>query len=185
MKRKRVTGILALSVFGVMALTGCATSTQTGAGGGPGDTGLRAVIGRAIGTIRGALSAPQLERSRAEVVASNRYTPNHGNRLIVEGVEVIPEVARPGDEIRVKVRYSVLAPDPQAMIPVTETWLFKLKNQPLGEPIRKPLQYKAQGGHSSTYKFTVTSDFSPGTYHVFVTISNGTTSQSVGKSFSI
>jgi hypothetical protein len=129
--------------------------------------------------------APQLERSRAEVVAYSRYTPNQGNRLIVEGAEVVPAVAKPGDEVRVKVRYSVLAPDPQAMIPVTETWLFKFKNQPIGESIRKPLQYKAQGGYSSTYKFNVTPDFSPGNYHVLVTISNGKTSQSIGKSFSI
>jgi hypothetical protein len=44
--------------------------------------------------------------------------------LIVEWAEVVPAVAKPGDEVRVKVRYSVLAPNPQATIPVTETWLF-------------------------------------------------------------
>jgi hypothetical protein len=81
--------------------------------------------------------------------------------LIKEGAEVMPAVAKPGDEVRVKVRYSVLAPDPHATIPITETWLFTFKNQPVGEPIRKPMQYKAQGGYSSTYKFKVTPDFPP------------------------
>lgn len=74
---------------------------------------------------------------------------------------MMPAVAKPGDEVRVKVRYSVLAPDPHATIPITETWLFTFKNQPVGEPIRKPMQYKAQGGYSSTYKFKVTPDFPP------------------------
>lgn len=180
MKRKRVVSISAIILIacGVLSLTGCATSPE-------GDSGLRAVIGRAIAAITGAASTPQLERSRAEVVASSRYTPAQGNRLIVEGAEVTPEVARPGDEVRIKVRYSVLAPDPQVLVPVSEVWLFKFRNRPLGEAIRKPLQHKAQGGYSSTYKFIVTADFSPGTYRVIVTISNVTTSQSIEKSFTI
>lgn len=97
----------------------------------------------------------------------------------------MPEVARLGDEVRVKVWYSVLAPDPWVLIPVTETWQFKLKDQSVGQPIRKPMQHKAQGTYSSTYKFTITSDFPPGNYHVVVTISNGKTSRSIGKNFSI
>ena len=103
----------------------------------------------------------------------------------MKGTEVVPAVARPGDEVRVKVRYSVLAPDPQTTIPVTETWLFLFRNQPVGEPIRKPKENKAQGGYSSTYKFKITPDFPRGTYQVLVTISNGTTSRSIGKNFSI
>ena len=103
----------------------------------------------------------------------------------MEGAEVVPSVARSGDEVRVKVQYSVLAPDPQATVPVSETWQFRFKNQPVGEPIRKPMQYKAQGGYSSTYKFNVTPDFPPGNYHVLVTISNGKASRSIGRNFSI
>ena len=200
MKRKRVTSIFVLVAFGAMTLTGCATTEQKGAAvGGLGGAGLGAAIGAAtggsawlgaliggaIGSVAGALIAPELERSRAEAVAHSRYKAKQGHRLIVEGAEVVPAVARPGDEVRVKVRYSVLAPDPRATIPVTETWLFMFKNQPVGEPIRKPLQYKAQGGYSSTYKFNVTPDFPPGNYHVLVTISNGKTSRSIGKNFSI
>jgi hypothetical protein len=105
--------------------------------------------------------------------------------LIVEAAEVIPEVARFGDEVRVKLWYSVLAPDPWALIPVTETWQFKFKDQPVGKPIRRPMQYKAQGTYSSTYKFAITSDFPPGNYQVLVTISNGKTSRSIGRKFSI
>ena len=98
---------------------------------------------------------------------------------------MVPAVAKPGDEVCVKVRYSVLAPDPQATIPVTETWLFLFKNQPVEEPIRKPKENKAQGGYSSTYRLKVTLDFPRGTYQVLVTIGNGTTTQSIGKNFSI
>lgn len=179
MKRKRTIRIFVLTAFGVMMLSGCVTSTQN-------TTGFGGFIERAVGTIMGATSTFQLERSRTAAIAYHRYTPQQGHLLIVEGAEVIPEVARPaGDEVRVKVWYSVLAPDPWALIPVTETWQFKFKNQPVGEPIRKPMQYKAQGGYSSTYKFNVTPDFPPGNYHVLVTISNGKISRSIGKNFSI
>lgn len=178
MKIKRTIRILVMTACGAMALTGCVTSTQN-------TTGLGGFIERAVGTMTGAVSTLQLERSRAEAVAYSRYTPQQGHRLIVEGAEVISEVPRLGDEVRVKVRYSVLAPDPWALVPVTETWQFKFKDQPVGQPIRKSMQHKAQGTYSSTYKFTITSDFPPGSYHVIVTISNGKTSRSIGKNFSI
>lgn len=200
MRSKRLTSILVVGAFGTMTLTGCATSSQKGAAVGGlsgaglgaaisaatgGNAWLGALIGGVVGSVAGALIAPELERSRAEAVAQTRYTPKQGRRLILEGAEIVPAIAKPGDEIRVKVRYSVLAPDPQATVPVSETWQFKFKNQPVGEPIRKPMQYKAQGGYSSTYKFNVTRDFPPGNYHVLVTISNGKISRSIGRSFSI
>lgn len=178
MKTKRATGILVLAAFWAMTLVGCVTSTQS-------NTGFGSFIERTVGTLTGAVSTLQLERSRASAIAYHRYRPQQGHLLIVEGTEVIPEVARRGDEVRVKVRYSVLAPDPWALIPVTETWQFKFKDQPVGEPIRKSMQHKAQGTYSSTYKFAITSDFPPGNYQVLVTISNGKTSRSIGKSFSI
>jgi hypothetical protein len=200
MKSKRLTSIFVLVALGGMTLTGCATSSRTGAAvGGVGGAGLGAMIsaatggnawlgaliGGAVGSVAGALIAPELERSRAEAVAHSHYKPKHGHRLIVEEAEVVPTIARPGDEVRVKVRYSVLAPDPQATIPVTETWQFLFKNHPVGEPIRKPTHNKVQGGYSSTYKFKVTPDFPPGNYHVLVTINNGRMSRSIGRSFSI
>lgn len=200
MNRKWATSIFVVTAFAAMTFSGCATSSQTGAtAGGLGGAEIRAaidkaagggglietLIGKAVSALAEGVIAPQLERSRVEAVTHSHYTPQQGHRLIVEGAEVVPAVAKPGDEVRVKVRYSVLAPNPQATIPVTETWLFKFKNQPVGEPIRKPIQYKAQGGYSSTYKFKVTPDFPPGTYQVLVTISNGKTSRSIGKNFSI
>ncbi len=117
----------------------------------------------------------------------NDYTPTQGNLLLVKGPEVMPSVARPGDEVQIKVWYTVLAPDPQAKVPVMETWVFKINNQQVGDPIVRPMQEKAQGEYSSTYKFTVPRNVPPGVYQyeVLVTISNGTMTQSVAKSFSI
>ncbi len=196
MKSKWLARIVVLIACWAMTLTACATTDQKRAAGDGGlgatiDTAtgggkvLGALIEGAFGKVKGALIVHQLERLRAEVVASNRYTPKQGHRLIVERAEVVPAVARPGDEVRVKVRYSVLAPDSQATIPVTETWQFLFKNQPVGEPIRKPKENRTQGGYSSTYKFKVTPDFPRGTYQVLVTISNGTTSRSIVKTFSM
>ena len=178
MKIKRTIRVFVLTACGALALGGCVTSTQN-------TTGLGGFIERAIGTLTGAVSTLQLERSRAEAVTYHRYKPKQGHLLIVNGAEVMPEVARLGDEIRVKVWYSVLASDQWALIPVTETWQFKFKDQPIGQPIRKTMQHKAQGTYSSTYKFNVTPDFPPGNYHILVTISNGKTSRSIGKNFSI
>jgi len=190
-----------------MILGGCATYTQTGAlvggatgagigagigaaVGGRGGALIGALIGGAVGTAAGAAIGQhydKLERTRAEAVAYTDYTPTKGNLLLVERAEVIPSVARPGDEVQIKVWYSVLAPDPQTKVPVTETWVFKVNNQQVGDPIVRPTQEKVQGGYSSTYKFTVPRNVTPGVYQyeVLVTISNGTMTQSVAKSFSI
>lgn len=178
MIRTRATSLFVIIALGALTLSGCVTSTQS-------NTGFGSFVEHAVGTFTGAISTLQLERSRAAAIAHHRYRPQQGQLLIVEAAEVIPEVARLGDEVRVKVRYSVLAPDPLALIPVTETWQFKFKDQPVGKPIRKSMQHKAQGTYASTYKVTITSNFPPGNYHVLVTISNGKTSRSIEKSFSI
>lgn len=89
MKIKRTTRILVMTACGALALTGCVTSTQN-------TTGLGGFIERAVGTPTGAVSTLQLERSRAAAATYHRYTPPQGYLLIVDGAEVMPEMARRG-----------------------------------------------------------------------------------------
>lgn len=205
MMKRQTIRTLGLITLGILILNGCATYTQTGAATGAlGGAGLGAILGGAIGGGRGALIGAgigavtggiagaavgqyldQQERTRVESVSNLDYTPTKGNMLVVSGADVTPPVAKPGDEVRIKVQYDVLAPDAQAQIPVTETWVFMFNNQPYGEPITRPTRYVGQGGHSSTYKFMVPSNYPPGEYQVRVEINNGTMTQSVEARFSI
>lgn len=197
--RRIVAGVV-LVAFVVVGFGGCATKTETGAAIGAGTgaaagavlgaifggkrgaaigAGLGAILGAAVGAGVGKYFDDKEERSRAESVRAVAYTPAQGNLLSVSGSEVVPRPARPGDEVRVKVSYDLLTPDPEQTVPVTETWLVMYQDKPVGDAIVRPIQYKVQGGHSSTFKFGVTKDFLPGEYVVIMRISNGQTERSV------
>ncbi len=203
---RKVVSIILLFIFVIAWGSGCATHAQTGAAvGGVTGAGAGAAIGAAAGGGRGALFGAliggvvgtitgaaigkhfddQVERTRAQSVSYVDYTPGQGNVLRVTGTEATPPVVKPGDEVRIKVTYDVLASDPRSAVQVSETWVVMHKNEQVGDPIVRPNQYKPQGGHSSTLKFAVNKDFLPGEYQVHVTVTNGVLSQSVQSQFSI
>jgi osmotically inducible lipoprotein OsmB len=202
---RRTLVVMAIGGLLTLGMTGCPTHQQTGAlaggvlGGGAG-AGIGAILGGkhgaiaggAIGTILGTTTGAvigerfdaQAERTRAQSVQSIAYKPTQGNTLIVAGLEALPAVAEPGGEVKIKLTYDVLAPDPRQPMPVTETWVFSREHTELAT-IKRPVQYRVQGGHSSTYVFAVTKDMLPGSYQVLVNISNGEQHRSVTAPFSI
>ena len=201
-------GVVSLVIIALLSgsLGGCATKTQTGAGVGAatgaavgailggifgGKTG--AVIGAGAGAIfGGAVGAgigkhfeDKAERDRAQSVGALAYKPERGNIIRVGDSVVTPMPARPGDEVRVKVSYDILAPDPYQTIPISEQWVVLYEGKPLVDPIAREVQQKSQGGHSSTFKFTVNKDFLPGEYDVITTISNGQSQRQVRSSIRV
>jgi hypothetical protein len=201
--RQMLAGIVIAGFF-ALAMAGCSTHKETGAltggvlGGGAG-AGLGAilggergaiaggVIGVLVGTTAGAVIGErfdeQAERTRTQSVKSTNYQPSQGNTVVVSGLEAAPTVAKPGDEVKIKLTYDVLAPDPSQSVPVTETWIFTRHNEQLTR-LERPLQ-KTQGGHSSTYTFTVPQDSLPGQYEARVTVTNGTVTRSAQTHFAI
>jgi predicted lipid-binding transport protein (Tim44 family) len=194
--RKTITSIVIGSLL-TIGMTGCATHKETGAaaggllGGGTGavigvifggEKGAIAgsVIGVLLGTTAGAVIGEhfdeQAERTRAQSVKSTAYKSSQGPTLVVSGLAATPRVVRPGDEVKIKLTYDVLAPDPTRPVPVTETWVFMRNNEPLTH-LERPLQ-KAQGGHSSIFTFTLPWDALPGEYIALVTVSNGAVTRS-------
>lgn len=197
--RRILSGLLIITLVSV-GFGGCATKTQTGAGvgaatgaalgaaiggavGGRGGVligaGIGVVLGAAIGAGLGKYFEDREERKRAESVRVVAYNPQQGNLISVGGSDVSPVPAKPGDQVRVKVSYDLLTPNPEQMVPVTERWLVMYDGKPVGQPIVRPTQHKSQGGHSSTFKFDVNKDFLPGEYLVITTISNGESERSI------
>jgi hypothetical protein len=176
-----------------LSLSGCATHGQTGTlvGGAAGaavGAGLGgaiggktgALVGGALGTMVGSATGAGIgdhfdnkqERDREEVIRSDGYASTRDPVLGLVGIEAIPAVVSPGDEVRVRVTYDILAPDPQQQIPVTETWIFTHNNQELTR-VARPEELKDQGEHSSTFRFSMADEAIPGPYEAIVTISNG------------
>jgi hypothetical protein len=188
----------------ILGMTGCSTHQQTGAlaggvlGGGAGagigsllggkhgaiaGGAIGAILGTTAGAVIGERFDAQAERTRAQSVQSIAYKPAQGNTLVVSGFEASPPVAKLGNQVDIKLTYDVLAPDPRQPVPVTETWVFTRNNGQLTR-FERPLQ-KAQGGHSSTYTFTVPQDALPGEYVAHITVSNGTVTRSAETRFTI
>lgn len=201
---RQVVSCLLLIAFVSVGFGGCATKTQTGAGigavtgagvgallgavlgekrGAAIGAGIGAILGTAVGAQIGKYFEDQEERNRADSVKAVAYTQQQGNLMSISSADVSPRPASPGDEVRVKVSYDILTPNPEQKVPITEQWLVSHEGKPLGKPIARPTQYKTQGGHSSTFKFVVNQDFLPGEYHVLTTISNGETERSIGSVF--
>jgi hypothetical protein len=197
---KCVTSGILMILLITTSLGGCATKTQTGAGIGAATgvaagavlgailggkkgaaigAGAGAIVGAAVGAGVGKYFDDKTERNRAQSVQAVAYTPERGNVILMGDSFVAPTPARPGDEVRVKVSYDLLAPKAGQNIPVTERWEVLYQGQPVANPIVRPVQQKTQGGYSSTFKFTVNKDFLPGQYEVVTTISNGETERQV------
>jgi hypothetical protein len=198
--------ITAIVIGGLLAvgMAGCATLKETGAlaggllGGGTG-AGIGAIIGGEKGAIAGGVIGvlvgttagavigerfdEQAERTRAQSVKSTAYKPAQGTTLVVSRLEATPAVAKPGDEVKIRLTYDVLAPDPTRPVPVTESWVFMRNNETLTR-LERPLQ-KAQGGHSSIYTFSLPQDSLPGEYVALVSISSGTVTQLAQTRFAV
>jgi hypothetical protein len=185
--------------------SGCATHTQTGAlVGGAAGAAVGAGIGGAVGGKEGALIGGVLgtilgtttgaavgqhfdgrqERTRHQAAQSNDYAPARGPLLEVFEPEVTPRLVHPGDTVQIRVTYDVLAPQPDKPIPITETWVFKHDGKEL-TAISRPEELKEQGGHTSTFTFTMAKDALPGAYQTIVTVSNGITTKTVATQFQV
>jgi hypothetical protein len=193
--RRFIAGATAVALLAV-GLGGCSTKMQSGASIGAGiGVATGAVVGAVLGGGRGAAIGAgagvligglvgagvgkhfddKEERSRAQAAKIVAYRPEQGHVIVVSDTSVTPVPANVGDDVRVKVSYELLTPNAEQMVPITERWLVVHEGKPVGTAIVRPVQQKAQGGHSSTFKFTVNDDFLPGEYEVITTISNGAT----------
>ena len=141
--------------------------------------GIGAVIGAAIGGGIGKYFDDKKERDRTQSVEAVAYKPELGNVILVSGSSVNPTPVKPGEEVRIKVSYDVLAANPDQTVPIAERWVVLFQGQPVADPIVRPVQHRTQGGYASTFKFTVNRDFFSGHYEIVTTISNGHTEREV------
>jgi hypothetical protein len=186
-KEDKMKKVIAASLlcFSVMGFFGCATNTGTGAATGAGIGALAGqligrnttstLIGAGIGALLGGLVGNYLDhqnKTREQSITDTGYYPSQGYVLHIDAVDSAPLTVRPGDVVRLKVTFDVIAPDPNTTVNVTETRVITCGGQPVSNPIER-VSAKQQGNRSSTYQFKIPSDATPGEYEVLTTIDNG------------
>lgn len=123
-----------------------------------------AVLGAAVGNY-----LDQQVRHRAAVAAELDYTPTQGTVLKIRRAEVIPTPTKPGEMVQAKVEYDVITPNPDETVTLKEQRLILKDGQNYTKPVEREL-IKPQGGHVSTYSFTLPETAPEGRYTVLTVL---------------
>lgn len=104
--------------------------------------------------------------------------------LIVEPPIITPKVVKPGDIVKQKLRYSLLAPQKEREFNVSETVSLSSGKEKITELMERSSK-KVQGTHLSTVKFTIPADLNPGVYTLITVLNIGEQKKTVSESFNL
>lgn len=96
--------------------------------------------------------------------AETKYKPKKGSILKVSSLSATPAKVSPGDKTTIKAVYSVMTPDPQQDVAVTETWEFRSGNKN-PQVISKDITVKP-GTRQAESKIPVPKDAVAGAYGI-------------------
>jgi hypothetical protein len=155
---------------GLGALSGLAT----------GDVAKGAVIGAIAGAGAGALAGfayakhqEQVLRDRQAAEAMYSYQPEQGERVVIEALEVAPNVATNGDEVALNSNFTVLTGNDQPVdMLITQT----ITSQ--GRPVDKPFVDKGSrksGSYGVSYSTKIPANVQPGKYTLVTRIETANT----------
>lgn len=195
--KKIVSTVVALCFFGTQ-LSGCATmsNTEQGAGIGAGAGAVigamvsnnklvGALVGAAVGAIAGAIVGNYIDQqnaTRAEAAKKYSYdAKKEKERLEVESVNVAPQQLTPGSTMDAAVRYTILAPDSNQQVKLTERRTLVCGKETFDLPDREIV--RDQGTYTSTAKVTLPKDLTKGNYTLVTTITDGKISRSAKTPF--
>jgi len=186
---KKAVALSIVVIFISVQLMGCSTPLTTrekGAGSGGiigailggiighqvGSAAAGAAIGAAIGLAGGYLVGQWAEdrqvKERAEVAREENYKREQGMALKLQGGDIAPTLANPGDNVNARVVYSVLGPDPEEKIKIAETRFVRKDGKDFGTS-RREVEY-SQGQYESSYQFVLPKTISDGAYTVVTTL---------------
>jgi Bacterial SH3 domain len=187
---KRRLGILALSLLSLnYSFEGCASTSEEQAGGTIG-----ARVGAALDAITGALAdkkkpgpeaAPgaivggaaewavselktKSVKSRDQAVADLRYTAEQGVLTTIEETSTTPQQQRPGADVTVQARYSVLAPPKMTEVNVRETHSVFFANEVVSD-VQREISL-TQGTLEVEFQITLPARAAEGRYTVLTTM---------------
>jgi hypothetical protein len=167
-----------------LQLLGCASMSQTGKGAVTGAAAggiLGAILGDTKGAVFGALAGAIVgtvignyydKQSATRAEAAQKYAyKNSEEKLEIENATVTPQDMTPGAQVEATVLYSVLTPDANQNVKITETRTILNGNDNL--ELSKREVVRPQGTHLSTMKFTMPKDIEKGAYTLITTVSDG------------
>lgn len=188
MKNMKQWMMLAMVVVVAAAMVGCETYGQSaglgaalGAGTGAviGHQSGRAAEGAAIGAIVGGLAGLVVHDIRVrqaqtaqQTAEEYQYVPAQGERLMLERVDVMPQIVRPGQQVEVSVQYAILGTG--GGVQVREQRALLRNGQVLRE-VSSEVHTRTDGTWVSAQEIRLPGDLPPATYTFQVRV---TTNQS-------
>ncbi len=162
---------------GLGALLGAAGGAAVGALAGKGDT-TAILAGAAAGALVG-WAAVKLTQYHAEKTASAQqetkvlgYKSSDGTVVKIRDSTTTPDQITAGQTVALSTNYTVLAPDPNASVPVTET-IQLWKDNKMVQELRKKVEAREPGGWTAKANIPVPKDAPAGTYVVKTQIDGG------------
>jgi hypothetical protein len=194
-KSRGVRGTIAVVVIACFFLTGCAqtmgqspgqTALLCGAGGAAAGAAIGGAVGRnwqsaLIGAAAGALAAglscfafaeykSRQVRDYGQTQQATGYQPTQGDRIQITHYEIAPAAAAPGSSVAFNATYTVMTPNPDADVTVTEVRSLYVQDpqtnnwRELGR-VPNPVTVKA-GTRQADGKFDVRSGVAEGNYQI-------------------
>jgi hypothetical protein len=140
------------------------------------------VLGALAGGLLGAY-ADHKDKSATETMAAHNYSPDQGVQLTMESVTADPQSVSPGQSLELRMRYALMAPEPEQEMQVTETRTVTLNGHKVVD--RTVEVYRAPGTYSSTQPVTLPPDAPSGTYQMTATVTVGNLSSSMTGTFTV
>ena len=173
------------------AATGAGIGAATGAIAGAllGSKGAKtemAVVGGLLGALAGGAIghyAYDQKRTKEETAQKYNYQSSEGALLRIEDVAIIPEIARPGDKVEMKMTYAVLGVAAGKETEFSEIREIRYQGELYGKP--EVTVSRQDGTYSSSIPLMLPSDAKKGKYIVTMTVKGASISDSKESSFQV
>jgi len=126
-----------------------------------------AALGGAAGWGIGAYRAKQV-KTREQAADDLNYRPQQGIVTRLDGTSVIPQQARPGDEVMLQAQYVILGPSQNVQVKVKETRTILFNNEPVKQMEKETML--GFGAHNLQQLITLPRTAAEGRYTVVTTV---------------
>ncbi len=138
------------------------------------------LLGALAGGLLGAY-ADHKDKTADEAMADSSYDPQVGVQLVMKSVSAEPKSIAPGQDVDLKMTYTVLAPQSDQEVDVTETRLVTLNGEKVADPSTQ--RYRTSGIWSSTQPVRLPGNAPSGTYQVEAKVTTDNLSSSMTTTF--
>ncbi len=103
--------------------------------------------------------------------------------ILVESLIIHPDVANPGETLKLELKYNILAPQKKSQFKISESVILSRSNDRF-ELIKRESE-RSQGQQLFTFQFVIPMDLQPGEYSLTTTIGIGKQKKTVSGSFKL